>query len=238
MIPKRDKRVIIGTIAWFRERGGHALGWLKSRVVEGAAWMAYVGWLPTFLERVALASIWNAASADIYARYGQNHHDFDVLTDIITRFHIDSVLDAGCGSGRLFALYASLGLTDVIGVDLSEETTARARIRFPSFEVRCQRLEELSFSANRFNLVVSNRVLQHIPVANIEPVISKLCQCTSLVYINEMFEGDGSQKTWFMQAHDYSSLFRRYGFELVERGRIGNGYWLLFSSQTGGEVHG
>lgn len=80
-----------------------------------------------------------------------------------------TILDAGCGEGTLSILLAKAGF-NVVGVDLSEANVASARayaereedlsgtVRFEIGDA-----ENLPFSDNSFDYVVSNHVLEHLP---------------------------------------------------------------------------
>ncbi|MBV9483909.1 MAG: class I SAM-dependent methyltransferase [Acidobacteria bacterium] len=59
---------------------------------------------------------------DIYERFllSLNH---------VRRFHLDSVLDVGCGSGRYAEAFAQLGIRTVVGIDLSEKMIELAKQR-------------------------------------------------------------------------------------------------------------
>src|SRR5207247_5635304 len=74
-----------------------------------------------------------------------------------------SVLDAGCGEGYGAALLASVARR-VLGVDRSEATAvAAARHQAPGLEFRAFDLERLAALGERFELVVSFQVIEHLP---------------------------------------------------------------------------
>src|SRR5437667_881370 len=68
------------------------------------------------------------------------------------------VLDLGCGVGQLAHHLAGLGADEVVAVDLSERMLAVARTRWAHPRVTYLRgaIEDVSFSAERFELVVSS----------------------------------------------------------------------------------
>src|SRR5438552_4796280 len=59
---------------------------------------------------------------DIYER-------FLLSMDHVSRFHLDSVLDVGCGSGRYAEAFAQLGVKRIVGIDLSDKMIELARRR-------------------------------------------------------------------------------------------------------------
>lgn len=64
-----------------------------------------------------------------------------------------SVLDVGCGSGRVSRLLADRGF-DVVGIDVSEPLVEKARSLFPDIEFRVEDVREASFDAESFDYVV------------------------------------------------------------------------------------
>lgn len=70
-----------------------------------------------------------------------------------------ALLDVGCGSGGDAAFYACAG-AEVYGIDLSAEQLSMARKRTKGVFVQ-ESMENISFAANRFDVVTSFYVLQH-----------------------------------------------------------------------------
>lgn len=74
-----------------------------------------------------------------------------------------SVLDAGCGEGYGAALLAGVARR-VLGVDREEAVaTARGRYAAPALEFRALDLMQLPALGERFDLVVSFQVIEHLP---------------------------------------------------------------------------
>lgn len=72
-----------------------------------------------------------------------------------------SLLDVGCGSGRLLRDAADMGL-HVSGVDISEVGLAQARSRVPDADLRVARAEELPFADGSYDLVSCTGSLEHV----------------------------------------------------------------------------
>jgi ubiquinone/menaquinone biosynthesis C-methylase UbiE len=74
----------------------------------------------------------------------------------------DEVLDAGCGSGRL---YEFLKKNDIsyIGIDTSAELITIARKTFPEAHFSVGDILTLPFSDNKFNVIFCIATLHHIP---------------------------------------------------------------------------
>ena len=74
-----------------------------------------------------------------------------------------TVLDAGCGEGYGAARLARVAAR-VVGIDRPEAVrVAAARYAAPNLEFRPQDLERLDAIADRFDLVVSFQVIEHLP---------------------------------------------------------------------------
>jgi SAM-dependent methyltransferase len=73
------------------------------------------------------------------------------------------VLDAGCGEGYGSALLAGVA-AQVVGLDREEAVAvARGRHRAPNLEYRVHDLERVGALGERFDLVVSCQVIEHLP---------------------------------------------------------------------------
>jgi SAM-dependent methyltransferase len=72
------------------------------------------------------------------------------------------VLDAGCGEGYGAALLAEAA-AHVLGVDRAEAIAVAARRRHPRLEFRAFDLARLDALEERFDLVVSFQVIEHLP---------------------------------------------------------------------------
>lgn len=64
-----------------------------------------------------------------------------------------SVLDVGCGVGRVASILAERGF-EVTGIDVSEPFVERARTLFPEIEFRVEDIRDTSFDSRSFEYVV------------------------------------------------------------------------------------
>jgi len=173
---------------------------------------------------------WDEKAADVHAAYGEEKGDFDVLGELLASTRARRVLDVGCGSGRLFPVYARAGVKEVVGQDVSQVALRLAREGHPGPEVStvCRTVRELDYPEGYFDLVVSNRVLQHVPGGEVERCVDKLCSLGKAVYVNELTASDGLPETPTMFRHDYERLFGARGFKTVRRGSLGRQTWRVF----------
>lgn len=90
-----------------------------------------------------------------------HRHNRQIIVDLIRPLGVRSILDAGCGNGaNLEAIQSQLGITDIMGIDLSENALnmARRRVRgqFTSVD-----LEEDKINRS-FDLVLTSQVIEHV----------------------------------------------------------------------------
>jgi SAM-dependent methyltransferase len=183
---------------------------------------------PCNMNKQFINSFWNKQAKLIHEKWGNEEHDYEVLGKLLTKFNPRSILDIGCGSGRLFNLFIRNNIQDIIGVDISAEALSIAFELYPQITTIQIRLEDLKFPPDRFDLIISNRVLQHLPAHSIINTLSNLCLMSPLIYINELSESDKEPENFYMFHHDYVSLFAKFGFILNDKGLLGDQTYQIF----------
>lgn len=81
------------------------------------------------------------------------------VADLINENHPLTLLDVGCGDGRLIYMVKSL-VPRISGIDLSERATAFARAFNPDIEIAC---DEVATISRKYDWVTLIEVLEHIP---------------------------------------------------------------------------
>lgn len=74
----------------------------------------------------------------------------------------DKILDAGCGDGINIHLLASMGIHDIVGVDISFQLLKLAKKLNPKIRFVQACLEKLPFPANTFDAVLVDSVFHHL----------------------------------------------------------------------------
>jgi len=176
---------------------------------------------------------WKLRARDIDDRWGRLQDDYDVLRRIISSLSANSILDIGCGSGRLFPLYESLGIKEVIGQDVAQRALDLAKARYDYSRIKLINvpIEALDYPEFYFDLVISNHILQHILPNSIESTIKTICKLGRFIYINELSDTDGIPTSPYMFKHDYMRLFGIFGFKAQNKGLLGKQTWLLFTNE-------
>jgi 2-polyprenyl-3-methyl-5-hydroxy-6-metoxy-1,4-benzoquinol methylase len=187
---------------------------------------------------LSLRSFWDQKAEYVHKQWGGWTHDFEVIADCVRTINAHSVLDVGCGDGRLFPLYYESGLR-FCGCDLSRAALRLARSRYPAADLRRMAAEDISLSSlgQTFDLAVSTRVLQHVRPAAIDRAVRGICGVASFVYINEIAIEDVPDGSDYLFGHAYMALFQNAGFKPVSSGWIQPGalaprQWFLFKKAT------
>jgi SAM-dependent methyltransferase len=122
----------------------------------------------------------NEQSVQEFFDSGRLHVNY-VLTTIQTHINADfvphTVLDFGCGVGRLLLPFAAVA-SEVLGLDVSVSMLREARKNCDERGLRNVRLlpsdDELSTLTENFDLIHSCIVLQHIPIKRGRAIFAKL----------------------------------------------------------------
>jgi len=152
---------------------------------------------------------WELRAHEIERRYGRSLADAGELEEALAMRRPRSVLEVGCGAGRLMALYERAGVDRVVGVDISSRALAVARRRHPGHcFIRASAADLPDFE--RFDLVVAFRAFQHVEPGQIEAVLDAMTAFTDAVFLEEQRAGRGHL---YLFIHDYDVLLGTRGFE-------------------------
>ncbi len=165
---------------------------------------------------------WELRSPDLYRQWNEDRSDFEVLGQVIEGRQVESLMDLGCGSGRLFPVYKEAGLKSVLGVDIASRALALANRLHPEIETLRSKAEDLD-TGRQFDMIVVHRVLQHLPEETLPTVIERMTQVArKAIYINEISESDRANLSGarYIFEHDYIPLFSGQGWLLAERGVV------------------
>lgn len=128
---------------------------------------------------------------------------FQALLPELSEKHI---LDLGCGYGWHCQYAAELGVTEVIGVDLSEKmlAVAQQKNKFANVTYLQENIEEVTFESSRFDLVLSSLAFHYIHNFDrlIQRVADWLVPGGQLIFSVEhpLFTAEGSQDWVYDQA--------------------------------------
>ncbi len=96
------------------------------------------------------------------------------LKKLLPDFTGKRVLDLGCGYGWHCKYAADHGASDVVGVDLSQRMLGRAMEQntAPQIHYHCAAMEDLTFSAGRFDVVFSSLAFHY--VRDFSPLVERI----------------------------------------------------------------
>ena len=167
---------------------------------------------------------WRRHATYLFKRYGQLRGGYDTLLPLLQQLKPKRLLEIGCGNGRLFQAYREAGVTEIVGQDISSTAVQYARQRnFPEATLYLCDVSELEFPENYFDLIVCNRVLQHIPPNKIENTIKKFSLFSNHIYVNELTNEEFNEIKYhaslsnYIFIHDYETIFRKLDFHVEKK---------------------
>jgi glycosyltransferase involved in cell wall biosynthesis len=181
---------------------------------------------------------WDSYAPVVHKQYGHLSHDFPVLEHVIDNTEPGSVLEIGCGSGRLVPVYLVRNLPTIWLQDVSERALDLCRQRF-----FCQqqiryfqgKVQSIPVSAAP-DLIVANRVLQHIlEDGEFKQLMKHLTSIGRYFYINEAGVADGIKlRNPCLKGRDYVEIFDQLGWHMADRGELSAEHgtrqsWMLFA---------
>jgi SAM-dependent methyltransferase len=180
---------------------------------------------------------WEIYAPEINREWGCEEDDFSTISEILRRYRPSAILDLGCGSGRLFKVYANQNISTILGIDISGNALSIAKQKYPKIPTLRLSVEEITFKEGTFDLIICNRILQHIPPEKIADAIRRLCSCTYRIYINEITPLESCKFDEGLFFHDYVALFRKQQFVDEFSGEIpknGNGrqFFMVFKKKN------
>lgn len=129
------------------------------------------------------------------------------LTDWLRRLSPSSVLEVGCGYGRLLrAVGDRLRIRRLVGVDFSATQLVRARHYASAAQVALADAECLPFRDGEFDLVYTAGVMMHVPPALDVPVRRELLRVASR-HVVHLEDQATYEHAW---ARDHAAPYRRW----------------------------
>jgi SAM-dependent methyltransferase len=124
-----------------------------------------------------------------------------------------SVLDVGCGLGTWLKVFKeNHGISDVLGIDgsyLDKSKLAIAATDFKEVDLR-----ESFDLGQKFDLVLSLEVAEHLPEASADEFIASLCRHSDTVLFSAAIPGQGGQNHINEQWPEYwQAKFNMHGFD-------------------------
>lgn len=122
------------------------------------------------------------------------------LLDWLGRARYHTLLDVGCGNGRLFAAMREAGLLDdvrALGVDLSQTNVERLHSRLPEVQAAVDDAETLATVPDgEIDLLVSTQVMEHVDDARMLAAIRRVLAPEGTAYVSTVFKRTWARFIW------------------------------------------
>ena len=126
-----------------------------------------------------------------------------------------SVLDVGCGQGAWLSVWKNLGVQDVTGIDGNYVNRESLLISEDSF-VPCNLAEGFELG-QRFDLVQSLEVAEHLPAESASTFVNSLVKHGDLVLFSAAPKGQGGDSHINEQDYDYwRTLFAEHNYVAID----------------------
>jgi len=163
---------------------------------------------------------WEFRTPDLHRTTQTPAAEVDLIRDVIGRYGVESLVDVGCGTGRLFPVYHAAGVKRILGIDIAGRALAVAKKEHPEVPTLRVRAAQLELP-EQYDAVMTNRVLQHIDALDLPAALDRISDAArKIIYVNEISESEAADLTGarYMFEHDYVSLFSARGWVLAEKG--------------------
>lgn len=161
---------------------------------------------------------WELRTKDLHGSTDTDPGEVAAIHDVMSRYGVESLVDVGCGTGRLFPVFREAGAKRIVGLDIAGQALAIAHREHPNVPTLRTRAADADLEGE-FDAVFVNRVLQHIRPADIAATLDRLCQvATRVIYLNEISPSEYADLTGakYMFHHDYVALMSARGWMLAE----------------------
>lgn len=148
-----------------------------------------------------------------YERRAAAGEDVHGEADFVMRFTPATVLDAGCGTGRIARELARRGV-DIVGVDLDEQMLATARRKAPDLLWHCADLAAIDLARTFDVILLAGNVMIFLTPGTERDVLSNLAR--HLAPGGRLIAGF-SLRPGQLAAADHDRLAAEAGLSLVER---------------------
>lgn len=142
------------------------------------------------------------------------------FVDLVAELDVKSVLDVGCGPGRLGTLIRGLfPSASYTGIDVSPAVLHVAGVRLPDAEFHEASLFDFE-TDQRFDLVLASELLMHVPPAALDDAVARLAALSrrwvlTIDWTEPITDATASHN--FL--HDYRAAFA--GLRLIEARSVG-----------------
>lgn len=133
-----------------------------------------------------------------------------------------SILDVGCGYGRIMQVLDNAGYRNLVGIDFSEKLIQRGSELNPNLKFELQTDQNLPFQSDCFDAVILVAVLTCI-VENADQQyliseIKRVLKPNGTIYVNDFLLNDDERNK--SRYHHFASEFETFGTFRLEEGAV------------------
>lgn len=161
---------------------------------------------------------WELRTKELHGSADTEPGEVAAIRDVIARHGVESLVDLGCGTGRLFPVFREAGAKQILGIDIAGRALAIAHREHPDVPTLRERGANAAIEGD-FDAVFVNRVLQHIRPDELPATLDRICRTAKrVIYLNEISPGEYADLSGarYMFHHDYVSLMSARGWVLAE----------------------
>jgi len=133
-----------------------------------------------------------------------------------------SILDIGCGYGRLCQELYGFGYKNVVGIDMSAAMIREGMNRFPNLDLQCLCSENMAFKEDSFDAVILFAVLTCIPTddgqKNLINSVWRVLKPGGLLHVSDYFLQHDQRNNLRYAA--YLAKYNLYGVFELEDGAV------------------
>lgn len=140
-----------------------------------------------------------------------------------------SMLDLGCGPGQTTCFLASVGIQNILGVDLSAGMVKKAKELNPNLQFEAADMLGLPFDNDRFGSVVAFYAIVHFDTRELKKALSEIYRVLKpggqflfsfhigegAVHRDEFFGAKVDIDFYFFKTEDVLELLKDIGFKIV-----------------------
>jgi len=134
---------------------------------------------------------------------------------VLSKFHVRSLVDVGCGLGTWAAVFQELGVKDVWGVD--GEYVDRDRLQISSDRFIPADLAKPLILDRRFDLAICLEVAEHLNAEAAPTLVESLSRLADVILFSAAQPGqDGTQHVHEQWPTYWATLFDSYGYSPID----------------------